>query len=500
MLRYISVLLLLSFSQFSFAGITWTIEGVQYNSSALSTCQIYVSQKVSTIYIIKFTSVQSLSSPYSCNYSRTKISTGAFYDNQSALMVKSGSCDSGLFYDPATGSCAAPILPDGQWCEPPTSPGAGKVHIISNGRCVAPSDATLANQCKAYAKAPDSDKSVVTTYRYPESDNEEYRTPKKAASKIGCELQLLEDLSCVTKPAYVDCKTIMPDGSCYSSPKLVQCKTKAVLTGNVAPDPFGTPSGSKCSGDECTLEPPEEIKEEKPCTYVYDAEGRKSCDSWTFTGKEGAEQCGTVGGVFSCKNDLPKATGKGLSISTNISEEPQPDGGKKITKTDTAKQVTCVGTKACTTKVTVNKTVVIKGADGSTQSTTGTCTGSSCASGQNPDGNGDGFGDCTGDSCSKDEEGSFVLGPKTPELEKKDTYAETTQKFINRAKAAPLVSGLSGISMPSGGSCSIGSAQTWFGSIDFSSFCQLAPQVLAGLRYLFLAIWAWAAIRLFFTA
>jgi len=145
-------------------------------------------------------------------------------------------------------------------------------------------------------------------------------------------------------------------------------------------------------------------------------------------------------------------------------------------------------------------TTTIKDGTGNTESASGTCSGPHCPDkNTNPDGDGDGFGDCTGTDCG-DEEGAAVAGPATPELEEQDTYAETTQKFINRAKAAPLVSGISGISMPAGGSCNIGAAQTWFGSIDFSSFCELAPQILAGLRYLFLAIWAWAAIRLFFTA
>lgn len=421
------------------------------------------------------------------------------YSVYMTLTRQGESCPIGATYDSVKGECNIPPPTDGSWCEPPTSPGSGKTFIISGGVCVSPMDATLANQCKAYSKSPDSGAAVVTTWKYPTNSSEDLRNPQKAANALGCEIQLLKDIDCKTYPPEINCEIKNPDGSCYTSEKTIKCKTNSVLTGNVAPDPFGTPAGSLCTGDECEITPPADLKESKPCTYVYDVNGIRSCTSWDFSGKEGAEQCGTVNGTFSCKNDLPKAVGKGLSIATKIEEETLGDGTKKTTKTDTAKKVVCIGENSCVTSTTTNKTVSIHGADGSLQSTTGTCTGALCADGTSPDGDGDGLGDCTGTDCG-DEEGAPIAGPATPELEEQDTYAETTQKFINRAKASPLVSGISGISMPAGGTCNIGAAQTWFGSIDFSSFCQLAPQILAGLRYLFLAIWAWAAIRLFFTA
>ncbi len=400
------------------------------------------------------------------------------------------SCPESSEYNPETGECVAPLAADGEWCSAPGN--TTKTFIMSGGVCVAPTDATLANQCKAYSKSPDSGAAVVTSWKWPSNSSEDLRNPQKAANALGCEIQLLQDISCKTFPPSVDPLTG------YASEKTLKCKTNSVLTGNVAPDPNGTPAGSQCEGDECTIEPPAELKEQKPCTYVYDAEGRKTCSSWAFTGKEGAEQCGTVGGVFSCKNDLPKATGKGLSIGTVIDEKPNPDGSKTTTKTDTAKQTVCLA-NACTTTTTINKTTSIHGADGSLQSTTGTCTGALCASGGKGDADGDGLGDCKGTDCGEEEGGSSAP-PAMPELEKEDTYGETTSKFITRIKSAPLVAGISAIGLPEGGSCSIGSAQTWFGSIDFSVFCQLAPQILASLRYLFIAIWAWAAIRLFFTA
>ncbi|MOA42781.1 hypothetical protein D3C78_1648610 [compost metagenome] len=80
------------------------------------------------------------------------------------------------------------------------------------------------------------------------------------------------------------------------------------------------------------------------------------------------------------------------------------------------------------------------------------------------------------------------------------TYAESAQAFYGRVGNSPLASALGTIEVPSGGSCNIGSASLFGGSVSFNHFCEIAPDVLSGLRYLFLAIWAWAAIRLFFTA
>lgn len=488
-MRFTFYIFLLSFSNFVFSSdYYWTVPYVSGTfQTPLLACSAYSNfRSVPGVKTYEIYDTGTVSSRI-CRV----LSNGSLY--WSETVSRSGTeCPSGSIYNNSSGSCDIPYGDDGTWCVPPSNPSAGKQFIISNGQCVAPTDAALKDQCKAYSKSPDSGAAVVTSWKWPANDSEELRNPQKAANAMGCEIQLLQDISCITRPPSIDPITG------YANEKTLKCKTNSVLTGNVANDPKGTPAGSQCEGDECTIEPPAELKEQKPCTYVYDAEGRKTCSSWVFTGKEGAEQCGTVGGVFSCKNDLPKAVGKGLSIGTVIDEKPNPDGSKTTTKTDTAKQTVCLA-NACTTTTTINKTTSIHGADGSLQSTTGTCTGALCASGGKGDADGDGLGDCKGTDCGEEEGGSSAP-PAMPELEKEDTYGETTSKFITRIKSAPLVAGISAIALPQGGTCSIGSAQTWFGSIDFSAFCQLAPQILASLRYLFIAIWAWAAIRLFFTA
>ncbi|MCY1371034.1 hypothetical protein D9M69_581610 [compost metagenome] len=107
--------------------------------------------------------------------------------------------------------------------------------------------------------------------------------------------------------------------------------------------------------------------------------------------------------------------------------------------------------------------------------------------------------DCVTGNCEEEEGGEYATAG-TPELEEAEEIGDSTSQYYARIKAAPIVQALTSISVPTGGTCPTGVAQTWIGPIDFAAFCQLAPEVLAGLVWLFRAIWAWAAIRLFFTA
>jgi hypothetical protein len=496
LMRFIIVAAALLFSSFSFsADYYWRLPTGHTGGSPSAACGAYVS---------------SLTPRQGFNPSLTNVVMSSqtmgecvIKDVGNISVGRNGdSCPNSQTYDPSKYSCTFPAASDGEWCIHPSAPQAGPVFIISGGVCVAPVEATKKAQCKAYSKDPVTKNPVVTTWRYPTNSSAEARNPQKASDAIGCELQLTTDVECKTFPAEISKTQFNPDGSPYTTEKTLRCKTNATLTGEVAKNQTGSPTGTKCgNGDaECVIEPPKELKEEKPCTYQYDIEGRKTCTSWNFKGKEGAEKCGHINGQFVCKNDVPKAVGKGLSIATTISEKSNADGTKTVEKTDVAKQTTCVGSGpgACQTLITTNKSTTINGADGKPISTTGSCSGASCATDKNPDGNGDGLGDCTGDKCD-DGEGSQG-GITKPEFAKQDNYGEATQKFYNRVKTSPLIGGLSAIQIPTGGTCNIGSAKTFFGSIDLNSFCVIAPTILQPLRYLFLAIWAWAAIRLFFTA
>lgn len=186
-----------------------------------------------------------------------------------------------------------------------------------------------------------------------------------------------------------------------------------------------------------------------------------------------------------------------------VSEVTKPDGSKTTTTESTATDTHCKA-GACTTSTTTTTTTTGKDANGNPTGTTTTCTGDKC---DNPTTPGK---DESEEGEEEEEEGDmpapFAPGdkgdylPQIGEGDEAPTYSESLDNFTDRVSDAPIVRGLTSISVPTVGSCSMGSAQLFGGSVSFDDFCTMAPQVLAGLRYLFLAIWAWAAIRLFFTA
>lgn len=502
-MRYFSFLFFFISSAAFSADYSWSgyTGGPSSFSSPSSMCQTWISYlnagaSGSPYTYVAAGLVQNSVTNYTCKVKYYY--NGAWSGNSSHDTNRSGStCPVGAIYNSATGVCDAPPPDIGKNCGEGTINGLTFPKIIdSNGNCTLLPNADISATCKSFAGETKLPRVFV---RFSEDGTPV--VPK--IDSLGCETKQIVEATCKLPAA-------RSSGGISLSPSGSYCRVAVSFTGNVTPGTVGsggygqgnpqTGNEGVCADDQdCT--PPEQpkIEESQPCTYVYDAEGRKTCNSFNFKGEPGSMNCGTVnGGAYTCTPKVPKSNG--IEIGTTVTEVANSNGTKTETKTDVATVTNCAGYNSCTTTQTTNKTVSIKDGNGNTQSTSSTCTGANCPSGSNPDGNGDGLGDCTGDSCSKDEEGNYVSGPKTPELEEQDTYAETTQKFINRAKASPLVSGISGISMPAGGSCNIGAAQTWFGSIDFSLFCQIAPQILAGLRYLFLAIWAWAAIRLFFTA
>lgn len=183
-----------------------------------------------------------------------------------------------------------------------------------------------------------------------------------------------------------------------------------------------------------------------------------------------------------------------------VTEVTNPDGSKTSTTTSTTTTTHCAA-GACNTTTNVTTTTSGKDANGNPTGTTTTCKGDKCDNPTTP-----GKDESEEDDEEEGTAAPFVPGDKgdyLPEIgggDEAPTYAESLDDFTDRVSNAPIVRGLTSITVPSGGICSMGSAQLFGGSVSFDDFCTMAPQVLAGLRYLFLAIWAWASIRLFFTA
>lgn len=395
------------------------------------------------------------------------------------------------------GQCVVPAPVGGEVCGKVDFLG-GEVDKITNsaGACVHPLDADLPSTCKYLSK---STRTGTFTVSFDGSGN-----PIKPTS--------VDAGGCAAIPISVEhCKApaVKSSGGVSLGPAPAKCKFGVSFSGEVTaqnpvdfvpPSDSGNQQGVCYPGQDCKPKDLPINTESTPCKYEWDQSiGMQVCRSTKFTGKPGDyTSCGTgPDGVYKCYGRSP--TSNGIDIRTEIKTEDQSDGSTKTTKTDTHDKVVCSGVGSCTTTTTKTTQVTIKDGNGNTTGQTTTCTGANCSqtgAGGLGDSDGDGADDCqNNDTCEGGPGGPTEL----PELEEQPTVAETTEAYFNRIKNAPIAQALS-IVVPSGGSCVAGSAQTFFGSISFDSFCQLAPSVLAGLRYLFLAIWAWAAIRLFFTA
>ena len=226
--------------------------------------------------------------------------------------------------------------------------------------------------------------------------------------------------------------------------------------------------------------------------------GGFTCVTSSSSQEFASSQCtvGSTGGAtgYVCvKPDyVPEAATTTQTVETGVTQNQ--DGSTTTTTTTTTDNTYCKG-GGCTTTTTTQTGTKTTDGNGNTVSESSECTGPNC--------------EAPTDETGPEEEETFsspgsYTGPDTsdafPELAEVPSYSETMENFQGRVSASPIIGGLSSISVPSGGSCDIGSASLFGGTISFNHFCDIAPTVLSGLRYLFLAIWAWAAIRLFFTA
>ena len=295
---------------------------------------------------------------------------------------------------------------------------------------------------------------------------------------------------------------VTPDSACYSgctvnlnqscvysiSADKYICTGTAYYTGTSCDS--GTPA---VESDNVQREPdPEITNKEEPCVYVQDAEGRQTCVSKSTLDKEG-QNCGTAGPAGSEQvRCFPKqAELDEKKTETEVKEEPTPDGGKVITKTDVHTETKCQGDKTnCTTTTTTTTTTTKKDGSGSTTSTNVVCKGPKCGT----DGKGGGGGGGgTGEDGS--DEGT-VAGPELGEV---SGFGEATSDFISGVQGTPLMTAINGIGLSGGGSCSFPSATTMIGTISFNSICTNSNW-LDPLYYVFLAIWAFLSVRVLMSA
>lgn len=240
---------------------------------------------------------------------------------------------------------------------------------------------------------------------------------------------------------------------------------------------------------------PETNKDDEPCVYVQDAEGRLHCVSKS-TLEEDGQNCGMAGPagaeVRVCR---PKeANREEKKTETEIEEKPTPDGGTETVKKDVHTETKCTGTpQNCTTTTTTTTTTTNKDGSGTTTKTTVTCKGDKC--GQSGTGGSGGGGGGSGDGDDEyDAPGDLVGNDDVP------GFGESLGNFSSRIQGSPVVSAVQSISFPSGGSCNMPSANVYLiGTVSFDWFCQNAD-ILDALYYVMLGVFALGAVRLFLEA
>lgn len=352
----------------------------------------------------------------------------------------------------------------GSSCQDPES-----VYNPETGECEAPPK----NECeeKAGDSTPFSKSGDIGDGYYSVSPGSDYGGWPSDACLGGC-----------TVAVQADCKHNITGNKYW-------CAGYAYYSGTSCAAAPGTPQVEQ--EENYVPDEPKNIEIKEPCIYTTDSEGRSVCVSKASLEKEG-QSCGEYNGQTLC---VPKkATLNDKTVQTEVTEKVEPDGGKTTVKKDTATVTKCTGSNNnCTTTTTTTTTTSKSDGSGATTSTTVECKGKDCGSGTGGGGAGNGSGSGDGED---DEE---VPG----ELEGQDEVAgfgESLQDFNTRISGAPILASVSSISMPRGGSCSMGSASVpLLGSISFNWVCQNA-NLLDPLYYVMLAVWAIAAVRVFLEA
>lgn len=347
-------------------------------------------------------------------------------------------------------------------------------NMIVDGQCVSPPPdvcAAKAGQTSSFKQSGNS--SDADAYYKPVAGSKFFANPRHVVGD-GCAMLVNGGTRC----------KVYGDGE-YT------CVGTATYTGDTASaslDNLGPPS-DVCEGASCpdTTPLPTSTASNQCTNWQEDAEGRRTrqCTTSSTASKPGQAACLTDGSLV-CVSAVPPPESDSKTRDDDVKESPNSSGGKTTDTTSTTTKTYCLA-GACTTSTTNNTNTTVTNGAGQTTSDTSTCDGD----------------DCAGPETKEEENDEPPAQSELPSIGGDDDpgYSESLTSFNSRVSASPLVAGVSSIAFPSGGgSCNMGSASVFGGSISFNSFCTMAPDVLGGLRFLFLSIWAIAAVRLFMTA
>lgn len=452
----------------SAADFYWQVQGVDGQfPTAMDACRARFPEpvvgKYDTATLDGFSDDPGSSNPsyFQCNVKHTSnINLWEPYYTYVPLYRWGDGCPPGTTYDEQTGGCPVTSEPNGEACEiEGQSPLTGFGFIRdASGQCVDYTRADLPSQCRALANT-----SGFTDVRVDfDSDGNPQTPPPMDVG--GCAGQVVTVEHCEMAPQRCQ------NGLCMQSSSN-RCRVAVSFNGEVAGDSSpllikgqdGSEEGVCPPGENCDPEPAPVQKEEQPCNYVEDGEGRMVCSATKWTAEPGQQSCGSFNGKFDCYGRAP--TSNGIQIDTKVETKPNATGGTTTTKTDTHTQTICTGANSCTTTTTVNVSKTDKNAAGETTGQSNSCTGPKCAGSGKTDSDGDGIADET------EEEGEGLVGQDWYETGE-DTYASVLQGFVDRVRASPMGQASANyLSVNSGGSCPRWSVSVWVFDIELDQFC-----------------------------
>lgn len=320
--------------------------------------------------------------------------------------------------------------------------------------------------------------------------------PGPAPDDFGCAYAPTpgDSVVCVDRPS----ECLVVDGEAICSQPFANCTVTVQLTGEHVgtESPAEKSCGTLPGQQPCPDAKPATSKDETPCVYTTQPDGTQVCTSTTSSATSSVSECTYGPNGYICNGERPSSAT--TVIDSAVVTTTAPDGSSTTVKTDTATKVTCSGSlpSDCTSTQATTTTTTRKNPSGAVTNTTVGCVGSACPGSGNPDSDGDGLGDCIGGVCGGANFGAAQFS-EFPEVQ---DYSESTTGFINTINQSAFIQAVKNIQVPSGGACSLPSAQTFFGTISFDSFCDIADDIIDWVSGLILAIYGFAAIRIILSA
>lgn len=347
-------------------------------------------------------------------------------------------------------------------------------NVMEGGQCVPPSD-----PCASKNGQP-------TTWKKTWPSADAYQTLGEKINNSGCSAVIVTS-SCGTNGATGE----------------FACWGIATYDGVTGVDATGPSSACGASDPNCAAPEPVTSTNSQKCTP--NADGTTTCVTESGSTEFAAGQChvGSTGGatgLVCVKPDyVPEAaTNKRTDV---IKTEATADGGTKTTTTSTSENKHCVA-GVCTNTTTTTTTTTTKDGAGKVTSETSACTGAKCdkpTDETEPEDEGmgeakfSGKGVCEGSDCDVDAFNPFGTDVVPG-------YSDSLNAALSGIKRSPIGSAVSNIRWPTGGSCPVYSMQLFNSSISITEHCTVWDSVGSALSAVFLAIWAFAAVRVFLSA